>query len=299
MEGSSGAQGGGNSPAVGDVRRSPRIRAQPNAGNVDPKMMLKNRRQRLRLPSTPQPESKSDDSADNDFEADVAAEEEEADIEIDAPVHGNIRKRRRNQTRDDSHTSPGSSSTAADVPAARKIKKKPTLSIRCSPSKFRDLVNALDDDMKNAIRAKNFGGLLDFKPCELERKLLSWLMRKLNPDNMQLKLAGDQRISITQHSVWCVFQLPMDGGGPPEMTDVATHLRRRQLAAQFFGNELDKIGLGEIEKLFKARKLTGDIGLRAFFMCAFQCLLFSNTSCYLRLDDIKYTEDMENIGNMN
>ncbi|CAN6293846.1 unnamed protein product [Urochloa humidicola] len=186
----------------------------------------------------------------------------------------------------------------AAVPAGR-IKKKRTLSIQCSPSKFRDLVKALDDDLKDAIRAKNFGPLLDFKPSELDRKLLSWLMRRLNADTMQLELGGDQRISITQHSVWCVLQIPRDGGGPPEMTDEAARLRQRQLAASFFGRELNSISPPEIQKLFEDRKLTGEIGLRAFFMCAFQCLLFSNTSCYIRLDDIKYTQDVENIGHMN
>ncbi|CAN6311432.1 unnamed protein product [Urochloa humidicola] len=186
----------------------------------------------------------------------------------------------------------------AAVPAGR-IKKKRTLSIQCSPSKFRDLVKALDDDLKDAIRAKNFGPLLDFKPSELDRKLLSWLMRRLNADTMQLELGGDQRISITQHSVWCVLQIPRDGGGPPEMTDEAARLRQRQLAASFFGRELNSISPPEIQKLFEDRKLTGEIGLRTFFMCAFQCLLFSNTSCYIRLDDIKYTQDVKNIGHMN
>ena len=34
-------------------------------------------------------------------------------------------------------------------------------------------------------------------------------------------------------------------------------------------------------------------------MCAFQSLLFSNTDSYIRLEDVKYTEDLENIGNRN
>ncbi|CAL5041915.1 unnamed protein product [Urochloa decumbens] len=124
-------------------------------------------------------------------------------------------------------------------------------------------------------------------------------MRKLNPDTMTLELDGDQRISITQHTIWCVFQLPRDGGGPPEMTDAQARLRRRQLAREITGEESDKISPPEIEKLFTSRTLSGDIGLRAFFMCAFQSLLFSNSSCYIRLDDVKYTEDMQNIGQMN
>ncbi|CAL5079707.1 unnamed protein product [Urochloa decumbens] len=83
------------------------------------------------------------------------------------------------------------------------------------------------------------------------------------------------------------------------MTDAEARLRRRELAAEITGQESDRISPPEIEKLFASRTLAGDIGLRAFFMCAFQSMLFSNFSCYIRLEDAKYTEDMQNIGQMN
>ncbi|CAL4995828.1 unnamed protein product [Urochloa decumbens] len=283
----------------------PRLQAQGNV-NLDPKVVRQKRRLRLRLPSPPPPhaehsESEHDDPADDDFAPHV---------EIHAAEQGCSRKRRRHQPIGGCSThgtapahapahAPAAGPPPAPAPAPADAKKRTNQAIRCSPGKFRDMVNALDDPLKDAIRAKNFGGLLDFKPRVLDRQLLSWLMRRLNQDTMTLELEGDQRISITQHTVWCVFQLPRDGGGPPEMTDAEARLRQRELAAEITGQESDRISPPEIEKLFASRTLAGDIGLRAFFMCAFQSLLFSNSSCYIRLDDVKYTEDMQNIGQMN
>ncbi|CAL4994031.1 unnamed protein product [Urochloa decumbens] len=212
-------------------------------------MIRQRRRQRLRLPSPPPAhsehlESEHDDAADDDFAPNV---------EIRVVAQESNRKRRREQSRGDSSTlgtvaAPVPGPSPAPVPMPADHKKKTNQAIRCSPSKFRDIVNALDDTLKDAVREKNFGGLLDFKPHALDRQLLSFLMRRLHPDTMTLELDGDQRISITEHTVWT---------------------------------------------------LAGDIGLRAFFMCAFQSLLFSNSSCYIRLDDVKYTEDMDNISQMN
>ena len=77
-------------------------------------------------------------------------------------------------------------------------------SIRCSPMKFKEIVAALGDTLKGQVVAKNFGGLLQFKPHELDRHLLSWLMRKLNPETMKLEIGGGKEIAIIEHSVWCV-----------------------------------------------------------------------------------------------
>ena len=56
---------------------------------------------------------------------------------------------------------------------------------------------------------------------------------------------------------------------------------------------------GDILECLNKNTLKGSLGLRVFFMCAFQSLLFSNTDSYIRLEDVKYTEDLENIGNRN
>jgi hypothetical protein len=50
---------------------------------------------------------------------------------------------------------------------------------------------------------------------------------------------------------------------------------------------------------FKSGRLVGALGLRAFFMALFQTLLFSNTDTHIRLKDVIYTEDIDNINNVN
>jgi hypothetical protein len=59
------------------------------------------------------------------------------------------------------------------------------------------------------------------------------------------------------------------------------------------------INISVITDRLQKRTLNGELGLRAFFMAAFQCLLFSNTDTRIRIDDVKYTQDIQNMGNKN
>ncbi|RLN19838.1 uncharacterized protein C2845_PM02G16920 [Panicum miliaceum] len=97
-------------------------------------------------------------------------------------------------------------------------------------------------------------------------------------------------------------QIPNASSDPPRMMDDEAHLKRRELGAQICGSSYNPnvgIKVSDIEIGFKNWTLTGDLRLRAFFMCAFQSLLFSNTNSYIRLKDVRNTEDLENIGRRN
>jgi hypothetical protein len=50
---------------------------------------------------------------------------------------------------------------------------------------------------------------------------------------------------------------------------------------------------------FKSGRLVGALGMRAFFMAAFQTLLLANTDTHIRLEDVIYTEDLDTISNVN
>ncbi|RLN29059.1 uncharacterized protein C2845_PM05G22780 [Panicum miliaceum] len=79
-------------------------------------------------------------------------------------------------------------------------------------------------------------------------------------------------------------------------------LKRRELGVQLCGHAYNpKVGIrvSDLVDGFKKRTLTGALSLRAFFMCAFQLLLFSNTDSYIRIEDVKNTEDVDNIGGRN
>ena len=85
------------------------------------------------------------------------------------------------------------------------------------------------------------------------------------------------------------------------MSDREASARRKELGEQICPDTFAKHGIriSDIQEGLKTRKLTGDLGLRAFFMAVFQSLLFSNTDSCIRLEDVMYTEDLDNIGNIN
>jgi hypothetical protein len=161
------------------VRRSPRVE---NKRKQLDKNELKERRKRLRLKVPRIQDAESDDEQDPEF---VPGGDGSGDDNVGI-VGGDENK--------------GITKTRA---------------IRCSPGKFIKLVNSLSDELKSEVVAKGFGGLLRFKPHLLSRKLLSWLMRKLNPETMKLEIGGGKEIQITKQSVWCVLQLPNVGSDPP------------------------------------------------------------------------------------
>jgi hypothetical protein len=85
------------------------------------------------------------------------------------------------------------------------------------------------------------------------------------------------------------------------MTDEEARIRRNELGQQICPTTYDKHGtrIADIVEGFKSGRLVCALGLRAFFMVAFQTLLFSNTDTHIRLEDVIYTGDLDNIGNVN
>jgi hypothetical protein len=118
---------------------------------------------------------------------------------------------------------------------------------------------------------------------------------------MTLEIGGGKSIPINERSVWCAFQIPRLGYDPPSMTDEEARIRRNELGQQICPTTYDKNGImiADIVEGFKSGRLVGALGLRAFFMAAFQTLLFSNTDTHIRLEDVIYTEDIDNISNVN
>jgi hypothetical protein len=85
------------------------------------------------------------------------------------------------------------------------------------------------------------------------------------------------------------------------MTDEEARIRRNELDQQICPTTYDENGIriADIVEGFKSGRLVGALGLRAFFMAAFQTLLFSNTDTHIRLEDVIYTKDIDNISNVN
>jgi hypothetical protein len=173
--------------------------------------------------------------------------------------------------------------------------------MRCSLAKWLDIVKALPKSVTDDVKAKGFGGLLLFKPSSMDRKFLMWIMQKLNPESMTLEIGGGKSIPVNEHSVWCAFQILRRGCEPPTMTDEEARIRWNESGQQICPTTYDKNGIriADIVEGFKSGRLVGALGLRAFFMAAFQTLLFSNTDTHIRLEDVIYTKDIDNISNVN
>jgi hypothetical protein len=135
----------------------------------------------------------------------------------------------------------------------------------------------------------------------MDMKLLTWLTQKLNAEKMILELGGGKSIPVNKHTIWCVFQIPRAGRDPPTMTDEEARARRSELGQLICPSTYGKYGIRitDIEEGFKSKKLVCDLGVRAFFMAAFQSLLFSNIDTHIQLEDVIFTEDIDNIGKRN
>jgi hypothetical protein len=48
---------------------------------------------------------------------------------------------------------------------------------------------------------------------------MSWLMDRFDPENMSIDVGEGNHISVTEHSVKCIFDMPSMGWGLPPVTD--------------------------------------------------------------------------------
>jgi hypothetical protein len=143
----------GNPPGEqgsGDRRSSPRNAAK-DKGKGKANVPWKERKKRLRLPTDRNPDSQTAHAGRSD---DAGGGDD-----VDSANEAN-RKKRRIQS--------------------------PTM--RCSPAKWLDIVKALPKGVIDDVKAKDFGGLLLFKPCSMDRKFLMWIMQKLNLESMTLDI---------------------------------------------------------------------------------------------------------------
>ena len=129
------------------------------------RMKFKNRRKALRLNSPAPPNRGSDvsDEHDSDYV-------QPSPGQVGNAADGSNRKRLRKHPR---RHAPALAAAPRGVVGGQDVPKKRPISIRCSPMKFKEIVEALDDTLKGQVVAKNFEVLLRFKPHALDRHLLS------------------------------------------------------------------------------------------------------------------------------
>nr|CAB3461834.1 unnamed protein product [Digitaria exilis] len=256
----------------GSVRRSPRFVSEKKAEG-DQKAKLRHRKKRLKV-------------TEDEPEVEVTGDVESSAVGASCDVA----------------TAPPADDAAEDALEDVKKRHGQPPSIRCSPSMFKNILSVLNDDMRTHLHAKGFGGLLQFAPAKLDRHLACWLMQRLNPDTMKLELGGGKEISVDELAVWCVFQLPRTGGDPPILSADVLRAKQDDLGRLVCGSSYDPkkgFSVADIRKGLHSGSLSDSLGLRAFFLAAFNSLLFSNSDSYIRLEDVQLSEDVDNIGDKN
>uniref|UniRef100_K3XRP1 Uncharacterized protein n=1 Tax=Setaria italica TaxID=4555 RepID=K3XRP1_SETIT len=173
------------------VCSSPRLKTKHRRKNLrlpDPPHQTKHRRKNLRLPDPPYPLPSDDAFVLEPIET------------IPSPDEHATGKRWRGEAISSVHylVDPAEDTNIGDdVGQDKKIRP---VSLRCSPSKFAELVAATDNEIKDRPHDMGFGGLLEFKPTILNRSLLTWLMDKFNLNTMKLELGSGKEIEINEHN---------------------------------------------------------------------------------------------------
>lgn len=101
---------------------------------------------------------------------------------------------------------------------AKQIRKKcvnglPVLNVRCNPADVIFTINLLTPLQREAIEGLGFLPLLKMITEAVEsRGLLPWLMDRINPDDMILRVGPGKFLPITPQIISIVLGLPLGGG---------------------------------------------------------------------------------------
>jgi hypothetical protein len=121
------------------------------------------------------------------------------------------------------------------------------------------------------------------------RTLLCWLMQKLDPRDMTLRIGPDKELKITKQTVHQILGLPNLGGGKPLNIDEANAVATLRASLNISKDEFvisklqDRLRLGQDD----------DLSIRCFFLILFNRLLFPTTSWSISFNEVLLTEEME------
>ncbi|TVU18309.1 hypothetical protein EJB05_34399, partial [Eragrostis curvula] len=151
----------------------------------------------------------------------------------------------------------------------------------------------------NSSEALGFGPLLTILPEAVEsRGLLPWLMDRIRPEDMIIRIGPGKILPITPQIIRMVVGLPNGGGNTKLYTwQQAVEFRRqliRDLDQEYLTDD-DPIDITNLqEEILKGR--VDQLMLRCFFMILFNRLLFPTSSYFIGSSDIKRAMEPETFG---
>jgi hypothetical protein len=164
------------------------------------------------------------------------------------------------------------------------------LNIRCNPQDVLVCIQIMNERQRQAVVRKGFFSILDMTIDALgSRTHLCWLMEKLDPKDMTLRIGPGKELKITKETVHLILGLPNTGGGKPlniDEVNAAVNLRSS------LGISKDEFG---VAKLQERLRLGGDddLSIRCFFLILFNRLLFPTASWSISNNEVLLTEQLD------
>ena len=173
-------------------------------------------------------------------------------------------------------------------------------SVRCSPSFFRKLIEALNMRQRAKISKLGWGGLLQFYADGPDTtELLVYLLDKLNPESMILEVGNEGGLRITESCVRNVLGIPDGDMDPPSSTEQENKIALVEFKKSVIA-ELDKdVKCNHLIGLLRKSNVDNALSVRIFFVVAFNKLLFPALDNNIRGQDAFLTKDLSQFGNIN
>ncbi|CAL4907784.1 unnamed protein product [Urochloa decumbens] len=171
-----------------------------------------------------------------------------------------------------------------------------TTTVRCEPSRICEVMSLLNEPQRKKVKELGFGCLLDFNMDQQgSRRLIKWLMDRLDPETMVLDLGGTKKLPITEHVVWCVLGLHRGNLDPPLMTEKLNLFPlRKKLGIQ---------GRNDIKVTCLMRKIqsggTDRFTMQCFMMIVLSKLLACDSNLFIRDKVWSMVQSIDNFGDMN
>uniref|UniRef100_A0A453JAQ1 Uncharacterized protein n=2 Tax=Aegilops tauschii subsp. strangulata TaxID=200361 RepID=A0A453JAQ1_AEGTS len=172
--------------------------------------------------------------------------------------------------------------TAYEGEADVKLKRRFNNTIRCSLKEFFECAELLKDRHVARVRKAGFGAMLDGKVRGLiSRPLIGFLMGKIDPATMTMKLGESKVIAITSDAIHHLFGLPQGGHTAPRPSesgyDKAVMKLKLELGFKRSDNVMTRDLRGLLKRLVEDEE-KDELALKVFFLVVFMKVICPGAS---------------------
>jgi hypothetical protein len=156
-------------------------------------------------------------------------------------------------------------------------------------------IQILNDRQHQAIARKGFSSILDMRVDALgSRSHLSWLMEKLDHNDMTIRAGLGKELKITKKTVHLILGLPNAEGEKPFGIDEA--IAANNLRAEL-GLSKEEFSVAALQDRLR-KGFDDDLSTRSFFLILLNRLLFPTASWGITNHDVLLTEEMDRFHEM-